>query len=89
MAFEFKEHAVGIEFEFNDLMASTIKRRMNAAYENAAKQSALSLYLDRPDARRKPPTMRERVERRYRLYRDRIRDAWLVLIGREQIGSDY
>ena len=72
---------------WDDRVTTTIKNRINAAYEQMAHDMNTSLYGDREPPR--PLTWLERLRRRANIYRNRIGDAWLVLTGRADIGDGY
>jgi hypothetical protein len=84
--FEHKEAGPSIS-NYDELVFATIKSRMNAVYDEMARNMNISMYGDR-----EPPhklTRRERLVRRFHIYRSRISDAWAVLTGRAEIGDGW
>ena len=69
----------------DDIISTTLKNRLDRTVEELTRQMNLSMYGDLS-----PPSYSrvERVMMWMRLYRNRISDAWLVLIGRAYIGYD-
>lgn len=72
---------------YDDLVAVALKARMQATYDEMARNMALSMFGDREPPR--PLTMMERLRRKTNVYRQRVADAWLVLTGRADIGGDW
>lgn len=84
--YEFKQHSVAIPM-IDDLIAVTIRNRSQAAAEQMIKDFNKSLYGDTlPYVR---PSLFNRIKDNLRVYRNRVSDAWGVLTGRLEIGSDW
>lgn len=66
----------------DEVVLELLKRRIDDA--DVAMRRALneSMYADRPDYQRPRVTLRQR----WRLAKERVHDAWLVLTGRAEIG---
>lgn len=84
--YEFKQHSVAIP-TVNDIISFTIRNRSQAAFDQIAKELNTSLYGD--EIPYSSPSMWNRIKRKARVYRTRVSDAWGVLNGRLEVGSDW
>lgn len=84
--YEFKQHSVAIPM-MDDLIAMTIRNRSQAAAEQIIKDFNTSVYGDRLTYVR--PSLFNRIKGTFMVYRDRTSDAWGVLTGRLEVGSDW
>lgn len=71
--------------EISDREAVIMRERLDAAYEEMARNLNTSMYADGPPLPK--PTRVQRWRRRVTLLGTRMRDAWLVLTGRAEIGD--
>lgn len=71
-----------------DIMNTTIRNRANRAAENLIPPSALNQLFYGDSIPWSSRSIWFKTKWHTRLWSGRVRDAWLVLIGREQIGGD-
>lgn len=82
--YEFKQNSVAVPIT-DDLVAATIRNRSQATFDQMTKDLNTSIYGD------KTPYFQPSTWQRHKfiIYRARISDAWGVLTGRLEVGSDW
>jgi hypothetical protein len=71
----------------DELRLLTIKFAVDSAYKQMQRNLNTQLFGARKPP--KPSTRRQRWANRARMYRERVKDAWLVLTGKADIGDSW